>query len=259
MPMRRLMAQDRASVVRAGIRGGAIGVRVEKRTRPDGGPHQQGRGLQQRGFAGAIGADQSDALAGRDGQRDAAQGEARAVAFVEVDEFEGHSAGRAPASEVPTRAELAGDGLEQPVARRRLASNQFAQNLFGAGALAGVILFGDGACLAAEFEAEELVLEAVEAVLHFALDGRHVDGRCGGRARCRTRRGSRCRWRGVRRRSGRRARRCQRRVRSRSRRARRPENQAICAWRAGRMARTARACRPHPPRCRERSPACARS
>ena len=75
-------------------------------------------------------------------------------------------------------------GWRSQVARRRLPSHEFAQDLLGAGALAGVILLGDGARLAAEFQAKEPVLEAVEAVLHFALDGRHVNGRYRGRDRC---------------------------------------------------------------------------
>ncbi len=52
----------------------------------------------------------------------------------------------------------------------RSAPDQFAQDLFGAVALLGVFFFGDGARLAAQFEAKELVLQAVEALFHFAVD-----------------------------------------------------------------------------------------
>jgi len=45
----------------------------------------------------------------------------------------------------------------------RLASHQVAERFFHAGTFAGVVLFADGAGLAAEFEAEDIVFEVVEA------------------------------------------------------------------------------------------------
>lgn len=51
----------------------------------------------------------------------------------------------------------------------RLASHQVAEGFFHAGAFAGVILFADGAGLAAELEAEDIVFELVEASLNLAV------------------------------------------------------------------------------------------
>src|SRR5579863_9820510 len=80
----------------------------------------------------------------------------------------GHSASRL--ARIRVRGRRRSD-LEERCSRRRSAANQFPQDLFGAVALAEIVLVGDGAGLAAQFEAEKLVLEAVEALLDLLLDG----------------------------------------------------------------------------------------
>src|SRR5271163_1999961 len=52
---------------------------------------------------------------------------------------------------------------ETPGNAMRLTSHQVAEGFFDAGAFAGVIVFADGTGLAAEFEAEDVVFEIVEA------------------------------------------------------------------------------------------------
>jgi hypothetical protein len=52
----------------------------------------------------------------------------------------------------------------------RLASHQVAESFFDAGTFAGVILFANGAGLAAEFEAEDIVFEVVEAALDLIVN-----------------------------------------------------------------------------------------
>ena len=65
---------------------------------------------------------------------------------------------------------------------RASAADQFAEDLLGAGAFARVIFVGNGAGLAAEFEAEERIFQFVEALLYVLIGLR--DGG-GGRRRLR--------------------------------------------------------------------------
>ena len=70
--------------------------------------------------------------------------------------------------------------LQSQRAQARLTSDEFAQDGFSAGALAGVVLVGDSAGLAAEFKAKKLVFESVESVLNFRFNmgSRGWRGRC---------------------------------------------------------------------------------
>src|SRR5437879_5264125 len=77
-----------------GVAAGAIGAGRRELHAARAGPNQQSRGFQQRGFARTVGTDQGHAFAGRDGQRDAAQGKARAVALGEFDELHAQPAAR---------------------------------------------------------------------------------------------------------------------------------------------------------------------
>ena len=59
----------------------------------------------------------------------------------------------------------------------RSASNQIAQDFFHALAFAGVVAFGDGAGLAAQLEAEEIVFQFVETPANLAIHFRNRGGR----------------------------------------------------------------------------------
>ena len=62
----------------------------------------------------------------------------------------------------------------------RLASHQVAERFLHAGTFARVVFFADGAGLAAQFEAEDIVFEVIEAAANFVVNIR--DGfRCGAR------------------------------------------------------------------------------
>src|ERR1700691_6436506 len=52
----------------------------------------------------------------------------------------------------------------------RLASHQVAEGFFDAGTFAGVVVFADGAGLAAEFEAEDVIFEIVQAALNLIVN-----------------------------------------------------------------------------------------
>ena len=52
----------------------------------------------------------------------------------------------------------------------RLASHQVAKRFFHAGTFARVVVFADGAGLAAEFEAENIIFEVVEAAADFVVN-----------------------------------------------------------------------------------------
>jgi len=52
----------------------------------------------------------------------------------------------------------------------RLASHQVAEGFFDADTFAGVVLFADGAGLAAQFEAEDVVFEVVQAALDLIVN-----------------------------------------------------------------------------------------
>src|ERR1700677_4755724 len=52
----------------------------------------------------------------------------------------------------------------------RLASHQVAEGFFDAGTFAGVVVFADGAGLAAEFEAEDVIFEIVQAALDLIVN-----------------------------------------------------------------------------------------
>ena len=52
----------------------------------------------------------------------------------------------------------------------RLALHQVAEGFFDAGTFAGVIVIADGAGLAAEFEAEDIIFEFVEAALDLVVN-----------------------------------------------------------------------------------------
>ena len=67
-------------------------------------------------------------------------------------------------------AGLAGVCVASAVNALRLASHQIAEGFFDAGTFAGVILFADGAGLAAEFEAEDIIFEVVEAALDLMIN-----------------------------------------------------------------------------------------
>jgi hypothetical protein len=60
-------------------------------------------------------------------------------------------------NEMPMEAGMAGVCVAGTGNARRLALHQIAEGFFYAGAFAGVIVFADGAGLAAEFEAEDIV------------------------------------------------------------------------------------------------------
>ena len=60
-------------------------------------------------------------------------------------------------NETPIRAGVGGAVGASTGNARRLALHQVAEGFFDAGAFAGVVFFGDGAGLAAEFEAEDII------------------------------------------------------------------------------------------------------
>src|SRR5271154_2384976 len=60
-------------------------------------------------------------------------------------------------NETPIRAGVGGVSVAGTGNARRLALHQIAKGFFHAGAFAGVIIFADGAGLAAKFEAEDVV------------------------------------------------------------------------------------------------------
>src|SRR5271156_2771016 len=73
-------------------------------------------------------------------------------------------------NETPIRAGAGGVCVADRGNARRLALHQVAERFFYAGAFAGVIVFADGAGLAAEFEAEHIIFEVVEAALNLLVN-----------------------------------------------------------------------------------------
>ncbi len=61
-------------------------------------------------------------------------------------------------NETPIRAGVGGVGVAGTGNARRLALHQVAEGFFYASAFAGVVVFADGAGLAAKFEAEDIIL-----------------------------------------------------------------------------------------------------
>src|SRR5277367_1199015 len=90
-------------------------------------------------------------------------------------------------NDTPRGAGADGDGVASAGNAMRLASHQVAEGFFDAGTFAGVIVFTDGAGLAAEFEAKDIVFEIVEAAADLAVN----IGDCFDRAARRIRRGRR--------------------------------------------------------------------
>src|SRR5277367_2604087 len=92
--------------------------------------------------------------------------------------------------DTPRGAGADGDGVASAGNAMRLASHQVAEGFFDAGTFAGVIVFADGAGLAAEFEAEDVVFEIVEAAADLVVNiGDGFD--CAARSIRRGRRGGR--------------------------------------------------------------------
>lgn len=73
-------------------------------------------------------------------------------------------------NETPMEAGVGGAAVAGTGNARRLALNQVAEGFFYAGAFAGVIVIADGAGLAAEFEAEDIIFEFVEATLDLVVN-----------------------------------------------------------------------------------------
>src|SRR5271155_2026893 len=72
--------------------------------------------------------------------------------------------------DTPRGAGADGDGGASAGNAMRLTSHQVAEGFFDAGAFAGVIVFADGTGLAAEFEAEDVVFEIVEAAADLVVN-----------------------------------------------------------------------------------------
>src|SRR6202167_5188573 len=72
-------------------------------------------------------------------------------------------------NDTPMEAHMAAVCVASTGNALRLASHQVAEGFFDAGTFAGVVLFTDGAGLAPAFEAEDIVLEVVEAALDLVV------------------------------------------------------------------------------------------
>src|SRR6202166_5097238 len=73
-------------------------------------------------------------------------------------------------NDTPIEAVAVGAAVASTGNARRLALHQIAKRFFDAGTFAGVIVFADGAGLAAQFEAEDIVFEVVEAALDLVVN-----------------------------------------------------------------------------------------